>query len=226
MSDYIKFANCRICQLDADHKVKSDLDFKILEGTPIDQVVGEFSQYFTDPQKPLNYWAVQRHKSHLSKQVASNLIGIPSIPPSGEFDKNSIVVSDGKDTGLGSFIDFVLKNKETLDELKESAKEDLINSDVYLGQASTPKAQALILSVRNNIRDSIADITAMEQKLLTPQLGNASSKNNAQVVELVMIAKRSAILAIRDKTVRESFLKELALQISSSPELKWLNTEE
>jgi hypothetical protein len=221
--DYIKYTNCRVCQLQADRKVISDLNFKLLEGVPLEQVQGEYSQYFVDPQKPLNYHVLRRHKSHLKKQIANNLAGIPSIP-GGEFDKNSIVISDDtKDLDFGSFIDFIKRNKEDLEALKISAMEDLETSDAYLAGAQTPKNQALILSVRDNIRNSVAAITEKIQELVTPQINNINDKGNAQVVELLMIVKKSALLSGMDKKVMESFLKELVLQIDGSKELKWLN---
>lgn len=219
---YIRFSNCRVCQFTGDRKVSEDLDFKLLEGVSIEDVLGEYSKHFTDPSKPLNFMSVQDHKNHLKKQVATNLLGLPSAP-AGEYSKNEIIVGDDRSNGLDSYIALLNKNKETLDSLVRSASEDLMNSDGYLAQAGTPKNQALILSVRDNIRNSIADITARIQVLITPQINNVSSKNNAQVVELLMIVKKSANLSIRDKAVKESFMKELSIQIATSKELKWLS---
>jgi hypothetical protein len=220
---YIRFTNCRVCALqDRDHKAWSDLDFKILEGVPLKQVLGEYAGFFTEPGKPLTFIALSQHKKHLKSQVANNLLGLPDASTSNS--ASEIVINDGTN-GLISYVDELNRNKETLDMMLASAEEDLIKSDEFLAGATTPKNQALLLSVRDNIRQSITEISQKSLEAISPNLANVNTKDNPQVIELLMIVKKAMNLTIRDKDLREEFKKELSTQISFSKELKWLNED-
>jgi hypothetical protein len=241
---YLRHPNCRICAIE-DHKVVSDIDFELLNGASINTILGKYGHFFGTPVKPgsavspfadeeplvpskdgfeakpmLNYGAVYWHRSHIKKDVTTSLLGLPEAG-SGVRGETEIVKGE-RAAGFNSYIDELHKNKETLDVLLHSAFEDLNQSDEYLLKSLTPKYQALILSVRDNIRKSIAALTSQIQESITPTLNNLNSKNNPQIIELLMIVKKAAALAIKDKDVREAFKSELAVQIAYSKELKWL----
>lgn len=173
-----------------------------------------------DAKPLLNYAAVFGHRNHIKKDVASSYLGIPEAG-----SKGTELVKGERAVGFDSYIEELHKNKETLDVLLQSAFEDLNASDEYLLKSVTPKYQALILSVRDNIRKSIASLTQQIQETTTPTINNLNGKNNPQIIELLMIVKKSATLAIRDKDVREAFKAELSVQIAYSKELKWLMDE-
>jgi len=221
---YIRFTNCRVCALqDKDHKAWSDIDFKLLEGVPLAQVLGEYAGLFVEPNKPpLTYIALSQHKKHLKSQVANNLLGLPDASSSNS--NSQIVVNDGTN-GLISYVDELNRNKETLDKMLVSAEEDLVKSDEFLAAATTPKNQALLLSVRDNIRQSMVEISQKSLEAITPNLGPLNSKDNPQVIELLMIVKKAMNLTIKDKDLREEFKNELSTQIAFSKELKWLNED-
>lgn len=221
---YRLYPGCRICK-HSDHKVVSDIDFKLLEGATVNDIVMAFGQFFgkvgADNQKiepDLNYAAVVGHRNHISKSVAPTLLGLPDA----NGYSNGALVKGDRAVGFDSFIEELRKNKETLELLKQSAFEDLNMADEFLIKASSPKAQALLLAVRDNIRKSQAALIKQIQETITPNFNNVSGKDNPQFVELLLIIKKSALLAIRDKAVREAFMLELETQIKFSKELKWL----
>lgn len=222
---YNRHSNCRICALE-DHKTVSDIDFKLLNGTSINTILGEYSQFFGKPgpdNKPkptLNYNSVYTHSRHIKKEVGSTLLGLPEAGSRG-----TELVAGPRAVGFDSFIEELHKNKETLDVLLHSAFEDLNLSDEYLVNATTPKNQAMLLSVRDNIRKTVANLTQQVQESITPSFANINSKNSPQVAELLMIVKKVITLCIRDKDIREAFKKELSTQIAYSKELKWLVEE-
>lgn len=219
---YLRHSNCRICKHE-DHKIVSDIDLKLLDGASINDILGEYSSLFgkndkdNQPTAPLNYSSVFTHRKHIRKDVASAYLGLPEAGSRG-----TEIVKGERAVGFDSYVEELRKNKETLDVLLQSAFEDLNLSDDYLLKTVTPKSQALMLSVRDNIRKSIAELTHRVQEATTPTFNNLSGKNNPQIVELLMIVKKVAALSIRDKEVREAFKKELTIQIAYSRDLKWL----
>ncbi len=215
---YYKFPACRICCLD-DHKTVSDIDFKLLNGASVNEIIGQYGKFFIDKEKPLTYISVVGHRKHMSKNIGASLLGLPeasSIPSGAE-----IVVGDRAE-GFDSYIENLKRSKETLDAMIASAFEDLNASDAYLAKSDTPKYQALMLAVRDNIRKSIANITQQIQETSAPNLNQLNTRSDPRIVELLMIVKKAATLSIRDETVKKAFRDELTIQIAQSRELKWL----
>jgi hypothetical protein len=223
---YIRHSQCRICQCE-DHKVVSDIDFDLLSnGLTIDQVLGKYGQFFGLqvaglPTVKLNYSAVATHRKHIQKNVAPSLLGLPEATDrvSGELVKGE------RAAGFTSYIEILRENKETLETLLQSAFEDLSLSDDYLLKAPNSKSQSMLLMVRDSIRKNIAALTKQIQETTSPQLNNLNSKDNPQIVELLMIVKKAALLSIEDKKVRDMFMRELTTQIAFSKELRWMSEE-
>lgn len=215
---------CRICK-HPDHKVVSDIDFRLLEGDTVNDILGAFGQFFGKADEKgqkiepdLNYASVVNHRAHISKSIAPTLLGLPDA----NGHSTGALVKGSRAVGFESFIDELRKYKETLETLNRSASEDLLQSDEFLLKAASAKAQALLLGARDNIRKSQAALIKQIQEIITPSFNNVSGKDNPQFVELLMIFKKVIILTVRDKELRDAIHKELATQIQFSKELKWL----
>jgi hypothetical protein len=213
----MKLVKCRICQHPTD-AVVADIDKELLSEVPLIDVLSKYSGHFT--KVPLTALSLYTHRKHLRRAVPSALLEIPdlSLVKSGGIEGQTTIA---RSTGFDTFLGTVAKNREMLDNLVQSAMEDLNASDTYLEEAYGPKNKAMMLAIRDKIRDSLAGYIELSKTLVTPEISvSIKGREGDRVTELLVLVRQAFETAVPDDHLREVFFNELAGLIRHSVTLK------
>ena len=218
MYSYLKLARCRICQF-RDDKIISEMDKDLLNEMPTLEVQAKYSGHFTDKSNPLTAPSIYSHRKHLMRAVPSALLEIPDLSKGTQ--GSTELTSPVRSEGFNDFLGTIAKNKEMLDNLVSSAMEDLNSSDEILESAFGPKNKAIILSIRDRIRQSLAEYIELSKTLSMPQIAvNIGGNEGDRVAELLVLVRQAFEKTIPDDNLRQSFFNELAVLIRRSTTLK------
>jgi len=219
MYSYLKVSKCRVCEHPNDEIVAS-MDKELLNETPVDEVLARFSGHFTNKSKPLTQMSLFAHKKHLLRAVPSALLEIPDLSSNGN-NTSLEKTNDTRSKGFDDFLGTTAKNREMLDNIVASAMEDLNNSDELLEMAVGPKNKALVLSVRDKIRESLAGYIELSKSLTSPSMSvNIVGGEGERVVELLVMVRQAFENTIEDPILKEKFFNEMAFLIRKSTTLK------
>lgn len=219
MYSYLKVNRCRVCE-HPDDNIVSSMDKELLNETPVNEVMARFSGNFTNKSKPLTQMSVYAHKKHLLRAVPSALLEIPDL--SANSTGTSLEKTNGaRSKGFDDFLGTTTKNREMLDNIVSSATEDLINSDELLEMAVGPKNKALVLSVRDRLRESLAGYIELSKSLVSPTMSvSIVGGEGDRVVELLVLIRQAFENTVEDPVLREQFFNEVASLIRKSATLR------
>jgi hypothetical protein len=219
MYSYLKIGKCRICE-HPDDTVVSNIDKDLLNDVPMEEVYAKYAGHFKTRGKFLNSNSIFSHRSHLRRAVPSALLEIPDLSVAGT-NTSLEKTNPERSKGFDSFLGTAAKNREMLDTLVSSAIEDLNSSDEFLELAVGPKNKALILSVRDKIRESLAGYIELSKSLASPEIAiNIKGQEGDRVVELLVMVKQAFDNVVSDDSLKERFFNELATLIRRSVTLK------
>jgi hypothetical protein len=215
MYSYLRLTKCRVCQAKDDELI-SAIDKDLLSEVPIMDVQAKYGGKFG--KIPLTAMSLYSHRKHIRRSVPSAILEIPDLSSAAETgEPTSLARSEGFNTFLGT----VVKNREMLDNLVSSAMEDLNASDEYLEDAYGAKNKAIILAIRDKIRDSLAGYIELSKTLTTPEISVAiKGQEGDRVTELLVLVRQAFEMVIADDHLREVFFNELARLIRRSTTLK------
>lgn len=219
MYSYLKVIKCRVCD-HPDDTIVASMDKELLNETPVDEVLARFSGHFTNKSKPLTQMSLFAHKKHLQRAVPSAILEIPDL--SANSTNTSLEkTNDARSKGFDDFLGTAVKNREMLDNIVASAMEDLNNSDELLEMSVGPKNKALVLSVRDKIRESLAGYIELSKSLTSPAMSvNIVGGDGDRVIELLVMVRQAFENTIQDAALREKFFNEMAFLIRKSNTLK------
>lgn len=209
MSSYVKVLNCPVCDWPNDDDV-DEINADILNGIALPEIRQKHTKF--------SYHSLFNHKKHLIRAASLETSGLPDLTSRGD-----LVPEGARTKSFTAITKTLTDNNELLEVVVNSALEDLGKSDGYLDLANTPKAQAILLGVRDQIRKSVTEVTKTRQSLMNPALtANVGGISDAVLLEFMQIVKKAALAAIENKTLRTAFFNELNFKVRQSKELKWL----
>ncbi len=216
---YARLPQCRVCQ-HIDDAMVAKLDRALLEDALTGDIIAEFGGNFNKSTQELTSMAVFAHKTHMTRAVPSALLEIPDL--SGTLETSSApLASANRSEGFNHYLGTLLKNREMLDNIVASATEDLNNSDKMLDRATSPQSQAMLLAVRDKIRNSLADLITLSKTLISPEINvNFTGKEADRVTELLVLIRHALVNTVPDVQIQEAVLMELASLIRKSQTLK------
>ncbi len=196
------------------------LDRALLEEAPIGDIIAEFGGHFNKSTQELTNMSAFAHKVHLQRAVPSALLEIPDLSGTLETSASPLAPAN-RSEGFNHYLGTLLKNREMLDNIVASSMEDLNNSDKMLDRATSPQSQAMLLAVRDKIRNSLADLITLSKSLISPEINvNFTGKEADRVTELLVLIRHALVNTVPDVQIQEAVLMELASLIRKSQTLK------
>jgi hypothetical protein len=217
---YLKHTHCRVCQ-HKDDAVVAAIDKDLLEEVPLATVMSKYAGHFSDNKFPLVGAALFAHRSHLKRSVPSALLEIPDLSVSkiDSGEPSNLVRSEGFDNYLGT----IKKNREMLDIIVSSATDDLNVSDEYLAASYGAKERAMMLAVRDKIRQSLAALIELSKTLVSPEISvqiKGRGDGADRITELLVLFRQACDATIEDTGVKELLFSNLATLIRRSTTLR------
>lgn len=218
---YIRNNRCRACAHPNSDMIAS-MDKDLLNEVSLDDVQAAYAGHFTKKSEPLTLAVLYLHRKHLRRSVPSALLEIPDLSGGNTVGDNNVEKVDSKrGEGFSTYLGTVIKNKEALDVIVASTLEDLNGSDEILENAVGPKNKAMLLSIRDRIRQSLASYIELSKSLVTPEIGvTISGEQGDRVTELLVLVRQAFEETVPDESVREQFFSALAVHIRKSQVLK------
>jgi len=206
--------------------IVSELDKDLLEGMDLNTILYKYSGKFTDETKPLTRTSLYAHRKHIRRSLPAAILQIPDMGANSGYDGGPTNLA--RSEGFDSFLGTIEKDKEMVDILVDSAMEDLLKSDKVLHSAKGDvKNEALIISVRNQIRKALGEFIVLNKELTSPVLAlNIGDTNKKLFIEFLIIVKNAAEASIKDIPVRDGFLLEITSRLRKSKEFKAVLEEE
>lgn len=218
MYSYLKQPKCRVCQY-KDDSIVAAMDKDLLEEMPLAEALAKYGGHFVEKAFPLTAMVLHGHRRHLRRSVPSALLEIPDLSVSKE--NGSEPTNLARSEGFHNFLGTIQKNREMLDSLTQSAMDDLNVADEFLASAYSAKDRAMILAVRDKIRQSLAQFIEISKSLTTPEISvNIKGRDGDRVTELLVLFKQASDIVISDKQTKEQLFIELAKLIRRSSTLK------
>jgi hypothetical protein len=186
----------------------------------------KYSGKFTDESKPLTYIALFAHRKHVKRSLPAGILGISDMGSSAGEPMG--ITTPAQSAGFDSYLGTVAQEKEMIETLVDSAFEDLTSSDEMLHRAKGDiKDEALIVTVRNQLRKALGDFITLNKELTSPTLAlNIGDTNKKLFIEFLLIIKKVAETTIVNEEAKNAFFNELTIQFRKSREFKSILQEE